>query len=85
MIETKYEYFNNLSKHFVGCKNPFFVVFVLIWHFNGTSSHFNSIAHPDIIEKLHRLLLGSGCSHKYPIAFFILYDAFVHIHFALLK
>ena len=23
-IKTKYEYFNTLSKHFGGCKNPFF-------------------------------------------------------------
>ena len=30
IIETKYEYFNTLSKHFVGCKNPFYLIFVLI-------------------------------------------------------
>ena len=24
IIETKYEYFNTLSKLFVGCKNPFY-------------------------------------------------------------
>jgi len=44
MIETKYEYFNTHSKHFVGSKNPFFFVFVLIWYFNGIGSRFNSIS-----------------------------------------
>ena len=43
IIEPKYEYFNTLSKHFVGIRNPFLFVFVLIWHFYSTRSHFNSI------------------------------------------
>ena len=38
------EYFNTLLKHFVENKNPFLLVFVLIWHFNGISSHLNSIS-----------------------------------------
>ena len=42
---------NTLTKHFVGCKNSFCLVFVLIWHFNSIiSSHFNST------EQLHRLI-----------------------------
>ena len=44
-LQTKiifFEYFNNLSKHFVGSRNPFLSVFVLIWHFNSISSHFNT-------------------------------------------
>ena len=39
-----YEYFNTPSKHFVGSRNPFLVVFVWIWHFNSISSHFNIIS-----------------------------------------
>ena len=42
--ETKYEYFNTPSKHFVGSRNPFLFVFVLIWHFNSICSHFNIIS-----------------------------------------
>ena len=38
IFETKYEHFNTLSKHFIGCKNPFFFVIVLIWDFNSISS-----------------------------------------------
>ena len=41
-METKY--FNTLSKHFVEIKNPFLLVFVLIWHFNSITSHFDSIS-----------------------------------------
>ena len=43
IIETKYKYFNTLSKHSWDAKS-FFLVFVLIWHFNSISSHFNSIS-----------------------------------------
>ena len=43
-MENMCEYFNTPSKHFVGSKNPFLFVFVLIWHFNSISSHFNSIS-----------------------------------------
>ena len=39
IVETKYKYFNTVSKHFVESKNPFLLVFVLIWHFNSISSH----------------------------------------------
>ena len=35
---------NTPSKHFVGSRNPFLFVFVLIWHFNSISSHLNSIS-----------------------------------------
>jgi hypothetical protein len=38
-LETKYEYFNTPSKHFVGSRNTFLFVFVSIWHFNSISSH----------------------------------------------
>ena len=38
------ECFNTPSKHFVGSRNPFLFVFVLIWHFNSNSLHFNSIS-----------------------------------------
>ena len=31
------EYFNTHSKHFVGSRDPFLFVFVLIWHFNSIS------------------------------------------------
>ena len=40
IIVTKYEYFNTLSKNFVESKNPFLLVFVLIWHSSSVSSHF---------------------------------------------
>ena len=35
MIETKYEYVNTLSKHFVESKTTFLQVFVFIWHLEG--------------------------------------------------
>ena len=38
------EYFNTLFKHYVENKKLRLLVFVLIWHFNGISSHFNSIS-----------------------------------------
>ena len=44
LIETKNEYFNTPSIHFIGSVNPFLFVFVLIWHFNSISSHLNSIS-----------------------------------------
>ena len=66
IIETKYEYFNTYSKHFVGSKNPYLLVFVLIWHFSSISLHFNST------DKMHRLLYCTvyclACTHK--ITFF---------------
>ena len=37
IIETKYQYFNTLSEHFVGCK-ILFLLSELIWHFNSISS-----------------------------------------------
>ena len=59
IIETKYEYFNTLSKHFIESKNSFLLVFVLIWHFNGISSHFNlALAHLNSTEKMQRLYGG---------------------------
>jgi len=43
IIEPKCEYFNALSRHFVGIGNPFLFVFVLIWHFYITGSHFDGV------------------------------------------
>ena len=44
ILETKYEHFNTPSKHFVGSRNLFLFLFVLIWHFNSISSHLTSIS-----------------------------------------
>ena len=51
------EYFNTLFKHYVENKNLRLLVFVLIWHFNGISSHFNiiALAHFNSTEKMQRL------------------------------
>ena len=46
IIETKYDYFNIPSTYFVGSRNSFLFVFVLIWHFKSIRSHFNSMSSP---------------------------------------
>ena len=54
-----YEYFYTPSKQFVGSRNPFLFLFVLIWHFNNIRSHFNST------EKMHRLYPGTPKKKTY--------------------
>ena len=44
LINFEKEYFNTLSTHFVENKSPFWLVFVLIWHFTSISSNFTSIS-----------------------------------------
>ena len=63
-----YEYFNTLSKHFVGCKNPFFLVFVFIWHVIALAHTLMALAHPNSTEKLHQL--------KLKVQSFIMYQGF---------
>jgi len=81
IVETKYEYFNAPSKHFVGSRNPFLFVFVCwsgIWIALAYTSM--ALAHLSSIEKMHRLHCSLSKVHS---SLFIVHCSFSMFHSSL--